>query len=258
MRSQQFGDHGFGQHGSNTNFGGNQSIGNSGTQSFGDNSPVVPAPAGPGGPGGPGGHGGPAGQPYAGARRHDLAPPPGDGDRARSVFVVHGRDEQVRREMYELLRRLDLRPKEWEDLIRATGQASPFLGDVVAGAPAQAQAALVLLTPDDIVTLHPELRGHDEPDHETRPVCQSRPNVLIELGMVLMAYPERTLIVEVGNLRPIADIAGRNVIRFDGSATAVGKIVQRLKLAGCTVDDTGSDWRQTYPFQHLSAYHRRP
>ncbi|WND40318.1 hypothetical protein RI578_17225 [Streptomyces sp. BB1-1-1] len=27
--------------------------------------------------------------------------------------------------MYELLRRLDLRPKEWEDLVRATGHASP-------------------------------------------------------------------------------------------------------------------------------------
>ncbi len=116
----------------------------------------------------------------------------------------------------------------------------------------------MLLTPDDIVTLHPDLRGHAEPEYETRPVCQARPNVLIELGMVLMAYPERTLIVEVGGLRPIADIAGRNVIRFDGSATAVGKIVERLKLAGCTVNDTGSDWRQTYPFQHLSAYHRRP
>ncbi|CAL9306377.1 MULTISPECIES: TIR domain-containing protein [Streptomyces] len=245
MSGQQYRDHG---QGGNTNYGGNQSVGNSGTQSFGDHSPVVPAPAGP------------PGQPYAGAgtRRHDVAPAPGDSDRARSVFVVHGRDEQVRREMYELLRRLDLRPKEWEDLVRATGQSSPFLGDVVAGAPAQAQAALVLLTPDDIVTLHPDLRGHAEPEYETRPVCQARPNVLIELGMVLMAYPERTLIVEVGGLRPIADIAGRNVIRFDGSATAVGKIVERLKLAGCTVNDTGSDWRQTYPFQHLSAYHRRP
>ncbi|CAM5469439.1 Nucleotide-binding protein OS=Streptomyces tendae OX=1932 GN=GUR47_18405 PE=4 SV=1 [Streptomyces tendae] len=171
---------------------------------------------------------------------------------------MHGRDDQVRREVYELLRRLDLRPKEWEDLVRATGQASPFLGDVVAAAPAQAQAALVLLTPDDVVTLHPQLRGHNEPDHETRPVCQPRPNVLIELGMVLMAYPERTLIVEVGGVRPIADIAGRNVIRFDGSETALGKVVERLKLAGCTVNDTGSDWRQTYPFRHLSAYHRRP
>ncbi|MFF9047264.1 TIR domain-containing protein [Streptomyces parvulus] len=242
MSAQKFHGNDFGQ-GSTNNFGGNQSTGNNGTQTFGDNSPV---------------HAGPSGHPHTDGLRRGALPPLSDADRARGVFVVHGRDDQVRREMFELLRRLDLRPKEWEDLVRATGQASPFLGDVVAGAPAQAQAALVLLTPDDVVSLHPDLRGHDEPDYETRPVCQPRPNVLIELGMVLMAYPERTLIVEVGGLRPIADIAGRNVIRFDGSGTALGKIVERLKLAGCTVNDTGSDWRHTYPFQHLSAYHRRP
>ncbi|MEU9639413.1 nucleotide-binding protein [Streptomyces tendae] len=249
MSGQQFHGNSFGQ-GSTNNFGGNQSSGNTDTtQTFGDNSPIHAAPPAPATP--------PA-QPYADGWRRPAAAGPGDAERARSVFVVHGRDDQVRREMYELLRRLDLRPKEWEDLVRATGQASPFLGDVVAAAPAQAQAALVLLTPDDVVTLHPELRGHNEPDYETRPVCQPRPNVLIELGMVLMAYPERTLIVEVGGVRPIADIAGRNVIRFDGSDTALGKVVERLKLAGCTVNDTGSDWRQTYPFRHLSAYHRRP
>ncbi|MEU6286792.1 nucleotide-binding protein [Streptomyces sp. NPDC005047] len=242
MSAQKFQGNEFGQ-GSTNNFGGNQSVGNGGTQTFGDNSPVHPAPSG---------------HPYADGVRRNAVPMPSDADRARSVFVVHGRDDQVRREMFELLRRLDLRPKEWEDLVQATGQASPFLGDVVAGAPAQAQAALVLLTPDDVVSLHRDLRGHNEPEYETRHVCQPRPNVLIELGMVLMAYPERTLIVEVGSLRPIADIAGRNVIRFDGSGTALGKIVERLKLAGCTVNDTGSDWRHTYPFQHLSAYHRRP
>ncbi|MFC9060023.1 TIR domain-containing protein, partial [Streptomyces sp. NPDC057074] len=231
MSAQKFQGNEFGQ-GSTNNFGGNQSVGNGGTQTFGDNSPVQAAPSG---------------HPYADGVRRNAVPMPSDADRARSVFVVHGRDDQVRREMFELLRRLDLRPKEWEDLVRATGHASPFLGDVVAGAPAQAQAALVLLTPDDVVSLHRDLRGHDEPEYETRPVCQPRPNVLIELGMVLMAYPERTLIVEVGGLRPIADIAGRNVIRFDGSGTALGKIVERLKLAGCTVNDTGSDWRHTYP-----------
>ncbi|WHM31515.1 nucleotide-binding protein [Streptomyces sp. BPPL-273] len=242
MSAQKFHGNDFGQ-GSTNNFGGNQSTGNNGTQTFGDGSPVQT---------------GPPAHPHADGFRRGALPPLSDAERARGVFVVHGRDDQVRREMFELLRRLDLRPKEWEDLVRATGQASPFLGDVVAGAPAQAQAALVLLTPDDVVSLHPDLRGHNEPDYETRPVCQPRPNVLIELGMVLMAYPERTLIVEVGGLRPIADIAGRNVIRFDGSGTALGKIVERLKLAGCTVNDTGSDWRHTYPFQHLSAYHRRP
>ena len=181
---------------------------------------------------------------------------PSDDVRARSVFVVHGRDEEVRSAMFGLLRRLDLRPLEWEQLVRATGKASPFLGEVVAHAPSQAQAALVLLTPDDTAKLHPQLLGDREPDHETRLTGQPRQNVLIELGMVLMAYPERTVIVEVGHLRPAADTVGRNVIRFDGSEESLMKIVARLKVAECQVDDSRADWRDTAPFENLSAYRR--
>ncbi|ANP49207.1 putative nucleotide-binding protein [Streptomyces griseochromogenes] len=218
---------------------------NSGTQNFYDGAPAAPHPAT---------------RPAAGPAAHPAAPVQGSPgpspDRSRNVFVVHGRDEEARLKVFDLLRLLDLRPLEWEDLVRATGKTAPFLGEVIAQAPAQAQAALVLLTPDDVVQLHPDLRGPNEPPYESEPTGQPRPNVLIELGMVLMAYPERTLMVEIGTLRQISDIGGMNVIRFDGSATALGKIVERLKLAGCRVNDTGSDWRQTWPYRHLSAYAR--
>lgn len=188
----------------------------------------------------------------------DLAQQGARTDQARHVFVVHGRDEQARQVMFDLLRKLDLKPLEWEPLVRAAGGGSPYLGDVVASAPSLAQAALVLLTPDDVVRLHPELHAPREHGYEVTQTCQPRPNVLLELGMVLMAYPERTVIVEFGDLRPIADLAGRNVIRFDGSAVAVGKIVGRLERAGCAVDDSGADWRDTRSFQGLDAYRRRP
>ncbi|KPI02336.1 Nucleotide-binding protein, TIR-like protein [Actinobacteria bacterium OK074] len=181
---------------------------------------------------------------------------PSDDVRARSVFVVHGRDEEVRSAMFGLLRRLDLRPLEWEQLVRATGKTAPFLGEVVAHAPSQAQAALVLLTPDDIAKLHPQLLGDRERDDETQLTGQPRQNVLIELGMVLMAYPERTVIVEVGHLRQAADTAGRNVIRFDGSEESLMKIVARLKVAECQLDDSRPDWRDTSYFENLSAYRR--
>lgn len=227
--------------GSHSNFGsGNQDNSNSGTQHF---SSGAAAAADPGRSGE---------RPQAGGNRDDRPSP----DRSRNVFVVHGRDEEVRVKMFDLLRLLDLHPLEWEDLVKATGKTAPFLGEVVAAAPAQAQAALVLLTPDDVVQLHPDLRGPNEPSYEREPTGQPRPNVLIELGLVLMAYPERTLMVEIGELRTISDIAGMNVIRFDGSETALGKIVERLKLAGCKVNDTGSDWRQTWPYRRLGAYGR--
>ncbi|MCH0562100.1 MULTISPECIES: TIR domain-containing protein [unclassified Streptomyces] len=181
-----------------------------------------------------------------------------DYGRSRSVFVVHGRDEKVRGAMFGLLRRLDLRPLEWERLVRATGGTAPFLGAVVEKALSQAQAALVLLTPDDVAKLHPHLLGDNEPVHETQLTGQPRQNVLIELGMALMAYPERTIIVQVGQVRPAADLAGRNVIHFDGSETAVSKIVERLKGAECDLDDTRPDWRDISHFRNLAAYRRLP
>jgi hypothetical protein len=179
-------------------------------------------------------------------------------DRARKVFIVHGRDEQARRAMFELVRRIDLHPLEWEALVHAVDDGSPFIGEVVANAPRQAQAALVLLTPDDIVSLHPALRGIDEPAYETQRTCQPRPNVLIELGMVLTAYPQRTIIVEFGGLRPIGDLLGRHTVRFDGSTESVHRIIGRLKQAGCAADDSAVNWRDTSVFEGLDAYRRIP
>jgi predicted nucleotide-binding protein len=182
-------------------------------------------------------------------------------DRTRNVFVVYGRDEQARQAVFGLLRRLDLRPLEWEPLVRAGKAGAPFLGQVVADAPAQAQAAVVVLTPDDTVMLHPDLRGVHEDRFELYPALQSRPNVLIELGIVLAVYPENTIILEFGQLRPIADLNGRNVIRFhEGISVAetVRKIAGRLEEAGCPVDDSGADWLDSAAFTDMKAYRRKP
>src|ERR1039457_6986128 len=94
-------------------------------------------------------------------------------------------------------------------------------------------------------------------DDETSQVMQPRPNVLIELGMALSVYRHQTIIVQVGRIRRIADLAGFNIIHFDGSDTAIGKIVERLKVAGCAVDDMGTDWRRTRRFLGLDAYTRQ-
>lgn len=183
-------------------------------------------------------------------------------DRSRNVFVVYGRDEQARQAVFGLLRQLDLRPLEWEPLIRGgKNGVTPFLGQVVANAPSQAQAAVVILTPDDKVMLHPELRSAHEDRFELYPALQSRPNVLIELGIVLAVYPENTIIVEFGELRPIADLAGRNVIRFHQGtpvAETVRKIAGRLEEAGCPLDDSGDDWLDARAFTDMKAYNRKP
>jgi hypothetical protein len=94
--------------------------------------------------------------------------------------------------------------------------------------------------------------------HERAQAAQARPNVLFELGLALMAYPERTIVVEVGQMRPVGDLGGLNVIRFDGSAVVIRKVLDRLKQAGCPVDDTGAAWMDPSRFAGLDAYQRGP
>jgi predicted nucleotide-binding protein len=176
----------------------------------------------------------------------------------RRVFVVHGRDTTLTRRFYDLLRAVDLRPLEWETLVAATGRATPSLAEVVARAPHVAQATLVLLSPDDIVELHSDLTLDSDVAPDRDRAGQARPNVLFELGLALMAYPDNTVIVEVGRMRPLSDLAGLNVIRFDGSAEAIKKVLHRLEVAGCAVDDSGVDWLDPDRFAGLATYRRGP
>jgi predicted nucleotide-binding protein len=179
-------------------------------------------------------------------------------DVTRQVFIVHGRDGELTKNFSDLLRAVRLEPLEWETLVKATGSTAPYLGQVVARAPHLAQATLVLLTPDDVVELHSDLYLDNDPPPERARSGQARPNVLFELGLALMAYPERTILVEVGQMRSVADLAGVNVIRFDGSAVAIKKVLDRLEQAGCPVDPAGTDWLDTGRFAGLAAYQRGP
>jgi len=193
-----------------------------------------------------------AGQPGGGSGS------PAQPDKARRVFVVYGRDSKLSSRFFDLLRAADLRPLEWETLVRATGRATPSLAEVVAGAPHLAQATLVLLSPDDVVELHSDLVLDDDAPQYRGRGAQARPNVLFELGLAMMAYPDSTVIVEVGNLRPLSDLAGLNVIRFDGSASAIRKVLNRLEVAGCAVDYSAVDWLDPDRFADLRTYRRGP
>jgi predicted nucleotide-binding protein len=179
-------------------------------------------------------------------------------DVTRKVFVVHGRDTDLTRNFFDLLRSVNLWPLDWETLVKATCSTAPYLGQVVVTAPHLAQATLVLLTPDDLVELHSDLYlDHDSPQERARD-GQARPSVLMELGMALMAYQDRTVVVEIGQMRPIADLAGVNTIRFDGSATAVRKVLGRLEQAGCEADLSETGWLEASRFADLAARWRGP
>ena len=174
----------------------------------------------------------------------------------REVFVIHGRDSQARLALWRFLQAIDLHPLDWEEVVSRTKGGVPYMGEVLAKAFEENQAAIALCTPDDGAMLHPDLRGSHEPAHETELTGQVRPNVLIETGMALAVQPLRTVIIEIGDLRPASDVLGRNVIRFDGKVESLVKIAGRLETVGCAVNTSGTDWLDTRPFADLDAYRR--
>jgi predicted nucleotide-binding protein len=161
---------------------------------------------------------------------------------ARNVFVVHGRNLEVRSSLFRFLRSIGLSPLEWSQAIRETGKASPFIGEILDAAFSKAQAVVVLMTPDDVAQLRESLRSPHDPPHESQLTGQARPNVLFEAGMAMGRNPDRTIIVELGTLRPFSDIGGRHVLKLSNATQDRQELAQRLETAGCPVNLTGRDW----------------
>ena len=67
--------------------------------------------------------------------------------------------------------------------------------------------------------------------------------------MAMSRSEERTVLVEIGVLRPFSDVAGRHAIRFDGSTPRRQELAQRLELAGCPVNLSGTDWHTAGDFE---------
>ncbi len=63
--------------------------------------------------------------------------------------------------------------------------------------------------------------------------------------MALGIHPERTVLVELGQMRPFSDIYGRHVVRLNGTEKPLKEIARRLRAAGCAVDDKDDDWLAT-------------
>jgi predicted nucleotide-binding protein len=160
----------------------------------------------------------------------------------RNVFVVHGRNAEARRSLFGFLRSIGLKPLEWSQAIKVTSKASPFIGEILDVAFSTAQAVVVLLTPDDEAQLREQFRTPSDPPYESQLTGQARPNVLFEAGMAMGRNPDRTIIVELGTLRPFSDIAGRHTVKLSNDSSARQELAQRLETAGCIVDLSGRDW----------------
>jgi hypothetical protein len=155
------------------------------------------------------------------------------------VFVVAGRDSAAISAIVQLL---GLRIVEWEHAVAKTGLPNPYVGDIVEAGLRMAGAAVVILTPDDVVQLRGDLLRDDDGPDEREIRGQARPNVYYEAGIADTLGRERTVIIEIGNVKSFSDAAGRHVVRYDGTPGKRHALAERLRLAGLDVDTQGNDW----------------
>lgn len=96
-----------------------------------------------------------------------------------------------------------------------------------------AEAVVVLFTPDDRAHLDPSLG-------DEMPITQPRANVLVEAGMALGLYPERTVFVRFKGATLPSDLSNYVVVEFDGNEERARKSF-RGQLLAAQLDINGED-----------------
>lgn len=176
-----------------------------------------------------------------------------------SVYVIHGRNFEARRQLHIFLRSIGLNPLEWNQAVQSTNNPSPYNMEILNQIFSNVQSVIVLLTPDDWACLNENFIQDSDAVYERELTGQARPNVLFEAGMAFASYPRRTVIVELGELRPFSNISGINVIRLNNSIGKRQDLAQRIINAGCKVDLSGKDWHTTGDFvTSINTKRRKP
>jgi predicted nucleotide-binding protein len=170
-------------------------------------------------------------------------------NRGKTVFVVHGRNGPVRDSLFAFLRSLGLSPLEWTTALRATKTGSPTIMQVIEAMMSKSHGVVVLLTPDDLVHLKPQLHKRGEKRDEVEERGQARPNVLFEAGIALGSRPKETVLVQVGDVKGFTDIGGIHVTQLDNSPESRNELAQKLDAANLIVDTTGADWLKQGNFE---------
>lgn len=159
-----------------------------------------------------------------------------------SVFVIGGRDTALTESMFNFLSALGCKPVEFHQAVsRVRGTGNPFIGQVLDKAFEQVQALVILFSPDDEVKLKDQFLKPSEVLTEGRYRGQARPNVIFEAGMAMGRHEEKTIMVQVGDIKNFSDIAGRHMVHLDNSFESRNDFAMRLGRL-CTIDTTGTRW----------------
>lgn len=162
-----------------------------------------------------------------------------------TLFVVHGRDTKLNEDMFGLLRALGLNPIEWSEAVAKTKGNNPDVDKIIGGQMKTVQGIVVLISPDEQAKLKNKF---SETPAERTLQDQARPNVLFEAGWAFGAYPGKTLLVRVGNTRPISDLGGKHIMKLSNNAASRKELAQRLTKMKFKVNTNGTSWLTEFDF----------
>lgn len=112
----------------------------------------------------------------------------------------------------------------------------------------QAQAIVVILSPDDEVKLKDHFVSKSERPAEGKLRGQARPNVIFETGLAIGTHHKKTVIVQMGDVKPFTDIGGMHILRLTGNDQSRHEFANRLEDLGCTIDRGGDHWLRAGDF----------
>lgn len=163
----------------------------------------------------------------------------------RKVFVVYGRNWRAVQQLNMFLRSLDLSVIDFQRTSAEMGGIK-FNLDVVRKGLEDAQAMVILFTPDEYAALRPSLRGNGDRPHEIQR-WQARPNVAFEAGFAVALDPKRTILVTLGHeVEIFSDLAGVQYCRLSNSRTSRQYLRDLLlKGAKCKMDEGTTDYLDT-------------
>jgi Predicted nucleotide-binding protein containing TIR-like domain len=168
------------------------------------------------------------------------------------VFVVHGRDKKARDSLFDFLKAIGITPIEWGEAVSLAKAPTPYTMSAVEAAFAHARAVVVLFTGDDEARLRESLWNGNEKSVERDFMPQVRQNVAFEAGAAFATHAERTVVCQIGEVKPFSDMDGLNLAKLDNSLKSRQDLADRLRKAQCEVDLSGREWKTVGDFSGRS------
>ncbi len=73
--------------------------------------------------------------------------------------------------------------------------------------------------------------------------------MLFEAGMAFGRNANSTILIQIGDVRPFSDVAGRHIVYLSNLESSRNELAAKLISAGCRVDTSGNDWMDAGDFE---------